>query len=182
MKFKILSTLAVATMLLTGAAASVAADNASDAMTSLKVQLALLDKLGTDGLHVDVHSNGSTVQLSGAVYKRATAELAEAVAASVPGVKTVDNDIEVKGDTAGPVGSAVTEGENEVRDAVLKSKVRLALIDKLGADGFKISTDIASGVVTLGFPADMPAGRRSEAKATAQAVGGAKEVITVEKH
>src|SRR5215216_3210991 len=63
----------------------------ADARLEADVRLALLDKLGEDGLGVTVDAVGGRVSLIGAVDQRATQELAEEVAKSVPGVQSVDN-------------------------------------------------------------------------------------------
>ncbi len=181
MKRSYLMTLVLVAVLVAGTTAAHAAGTVSDATLTLKVKLALLDKLGTDGLHVDVDSNSGVVHLTGTVHKRATSELAATVAKSVGGVSDVTDDIEVEAAASGATG-AMNEGEQEVKDAILASKVRLALVDKLGSDGFEIGTDVASGVVTLELPVTLTTARRSEAMTAALAVTGVKRVLTVDKH
>jgi osmotically-inducible protein OsmY len=180
MKNKIATVLALAGALTLGSAAARADESQADWTTTLKVKLALLEKLGTDALKVDVDTNGGDVRLGGTVAKRETAELASTVTKSVAGVQSVDNDLEVRG-TPDTVGAAVGEGEKEVKDAMLESRVRLALIDKLGSDGFKIGTEAASGVVTLEFPSELTATRRQQAKSAVAAIDGVSEVISVDK-
>ncbi|MBP1642003.1 MAG: transporter [Acidobacteria bacterium] len=180
MKRTITTVLALVGVLTLGALEARASDNQSDSTTTLKVKLALLEKLGTDALRVDVDTNGGDVHLGGTVRERETAELASTITRSVAGVQSVDNDLEVRG-TPDTVGGAVAEGENEVKDAMLESRVQLELIDKLGSDGFRIGAEVASGVVTLKFPADLSAGRRDEARSAARAVDGVAEVIWVEQ-
>jgi osmotically-inducible protein OsmY len=180
MRKKIATVLTLVGALTLGTFGARADENQADWTTTLKVKLALLEKLGTDALKVDVDTNAGAVHLGGAVSKRETAELASTVTRSVAGVQSVDNDLEVRG-TPDTVGEAVGEGEKEVKDAMLESRVRLALIDKLGSDGFKIGTEAASGVVTLEFPADLPASRRDQAKSAVGALDGVADVIWVEK-
>jgi osmotically-inducible protein OsmY len=176
MKMRFVLLLAGLVVLLAGASVLAAADETLSWTTTLKVKLALLEKLGSDALRVDVDTVGDEVRLGGAVAKRETAELAETIARSVPGVARVDNDLKV----AEPSGAA-TEAEAEVKDAVLESKVRLALIDRLGSDGFRIGTEAASGVVTLEFPAAMPAERRRDAQAATRKVSGVEKVVGIDK-
>ena len=76
---------------------------------------------------------------------------------------------------------AAGETEAELEDALLQTKVRLALVDKMGSDGFEIGTDAASGVVTLEFEKDFTAGRRQEAAQVVQSVDGVKKVVQVDK-
>lgn len=173
--------LTLAVLLVLGTAGLASADSADDARTTLKVKLALLDKLGADSLHVDVDSAGGRVVLRGTVAKRETMELAETVAESVTGVADVDNDLQVTSPQPSKAGSAVGEAEAEVRDAVLASKVRLALVDKMGTDGFRIGTDVANGVVTLEFDRDMATERRKDAMATVKTVDGVAKVLSVEE-
>lgn len=180
MKTKIATVLALVGALTLGASGARADESQANWTTTLKVKLALLEKLGTDALRIDVDTNAGAVHLGGTVSERETAELASTVTRSVAGVQSVDNDLEVRG-TPDTVGGAVDEGEREVKDAVLESRVRLALIDQLGGDGFKIGTEAASGVVTLEFPSDLPADRRDQAKSAVAAVDGVAEVIWVEK-
>jgi len=182
----ILKTLAkialVGVVLIAGGAAN-AADNQADWTTTLNVKLALLDKLGTDSLHVDVDANAGALLLKGTVDKRETRELAATIAKSVAGVESVENDIRVEASVANPNKSGVAAGETEaeLKDAVLSTKIRLALVNQMGSDGFKIGTEVANGVVTLEFGSDFVAARRQEADKVVKGVDGVTKVISVEK-
>lgn len=169
--------------LLVGGNALQAADTQSDWTTTLNVKLALLNKLGKDSLHIDVDASAGAVRLTGTVDKRETMELAGTIAKSVDGVKSTNNEIKFAAteNSASKAGAATTEAEAEVKDAVLETKIRIAMIDKLGTDGFKIGTEAASGVVTLEFEPSLSAARRAEAIATVQAVGGVTKVVSVDK-
>lgn len=182
---KPLSVLALLAVLLAALPAR-AADEVPDWTTTLKVKIELLTKLGVDALRIDVDTLDGQVSLAGAVAKRETAELAEDVAKSVEGVQKVDNRLTVKpseDEAAGASKSerALDETKAEVADGILESKVRLALIDRLGRDGFRIGTEAANGVVTLELPADLSAARREEAEAAVGKVSGVTEVVTVDK-
>jgi osmotically-inducible protein OsmY len=174
---------ALISAVLLGGSAAFAADAQADGTTTLKVKLALLNKLGADSLHVDVDSVGGAVNLKGTVSKRETKELAETVAKSVTGVTTVDNDVEVAANVANPnkAGVAAGEAEAELKDVILETKIRIALVDKMGSDGFKIGTDAASGVVTLEFEKAFTAAQRSEASKVVQGVEGVSKVVAVDK-
>lgn len=150
---------------------------------SLRVKLELLQKLGADALRIDVESDGGKVRLAGEVKKRASAELAEEVARKVSGVTVVESELRVAGEPE-PTSSAdafVAEAEREVADAALEVRVRIALVDRLGRDGFRIGTDAASGVLTLEFPADIERARRRDAMAIAEKVRGVERVVSLDK-
>ena len=163
--------------------AAQAGSKQADWTTTLNVKLALLDKLGADSLHVEVDSMAGTVTLAGTVDKRETLELAETVAESVAGVEHVDNDLRLEAALANPsrVGATVNEADAEVKDAVLETKLRLALLDKMGRDGFRIGTEAASGVVTLSFERGFKAHTRREAVAIATGMAGVSKVVSVDK-
>jgi osmotically-inducible protein OsmY len=153
----------------------------STAGLGLRVKLELLQKLGVDGLRVDVEAEGGNVVLAGEVKKRATSELASEVARQVEGVAAVDNRIQVLGEGADTVDTALAEAENELADAALETRVRLALVDRLGRDGFRIGTDAASGVVTLEFPRNLDRARRRDATKVARRVQGVTKVVALDK-
>ncbi len=172
----------IAAVLIAGNALN-ASDDQADWLTTLNVKLALLNKLGVDSLHVDVDSTAGAVTLHGTVGKRETRELAETIAKSVTGVKSVRNDLHLETSEASPgkAGAAAAEAEAEVKDAVLETKIRLALVDKMGSDGFRIGTEAANGVVTLEFERDFAAARRYEATRIVKAVDGVTKVVSVDK-
>lgn len=165
--------------LATPVAAALPSAETSSLMLELRVKMTLLEKLGIDALRVDVGSKGSRILLTGTVKQRATAELAEEVAHSVEGVRRVKNSLKVAEYQASSekVGVAATEAEREVRDSLLEVKVRAALVDQMGRDGFRIGTDVASGVVSLEFSAGFDAARRDQALAIAGKVSGVERVI-----
>jgi hypothetical protein len=153
----------------------------STAALGLKVKLELLQKLGVDGLRVDVEAQGGSVVLAGEVKKRETSELASEVARQVKGVTSVENKIRLAGNGGATADKALAEAEHELADAALETRARMRLVDRLGSDGFRIGTDAASGVLTLEFPKEMPAPRRKEAVKVAKRVEGVKKVVSLEK-
>jgi osmotically-inducible protein OsmY len=159
-----------------------AADDSS-LLGELKVRMALLDKLGVDALRIDVRVVDTTAILAGTVQKRATVELADGVARSVSGISSVDNEIrlaEYQKD-ASRSDVAATETQREFDDLGLKTKIRFALIDKMGSDGFRIGTDVASGVVSLEFPKGFDPQRKAYASSIASKVSGVSKVIEIDK-
>lgn len=183
MKMKMLAGMILVGAVLTGGGAIYAADNQADWTTTLNVKLVLLEKLGTDSLHVDVDTDAGALTLKGTVNKRETRELAESIAKSVASVKSVKNDIKLEASEANPSKASVAAGETEaeLKDAMLSTKIRLVLIEKMGGDGFKIGTDVASGVVTLSFDADFDDARRVESGKIVKGIEGVSKVVTVTK-
>lgn len=183
MNIKMLAKMVLVGAVLTGGSAALAADNQADWTTTLNVKLVLLEKLGTDSLHVDVDTDAGALTLKGTVDKRETRELAETVAKSVKNVKSVKNDILLEASEANPnkVGVAAGEVEAEWKDAVLSTKIRLALVDKMGADGMKIGTEIADGVATLEFDKDFTKALRQQATTLVKGVEGVTKVVSVDK-
>ena len=147
-----------------------------------KVRLALLEKLGTDSLKVKVDLAGTKVILTGEVSKRATEELAEEVALAVPGVKKVDNRLKVvdKPTANGPVERAVRDAAREVDDAVIESRVKLAIADEVGSKVTRIEVEATDGVVSLRgtVPDDE---RRDLAVRAAKGVSGVTKVVDLLK-
>lgn len=183
MKFKILAKLALVGAVLTGGSAAYAAESQADWTTLLNVKLTLLNKLGADSLHIEVDAVAGAVTLKGTVDKRETQELAQTVAKSVAGVKSVKNDLSLEANVANPskAGVAAGETESELKDAMLQTQVKLALVEKMGTDGFAINTDVASGVVTLAFSADISTARRQEATKVVKGVEGVTKVVSIDK-
>ena len=147
-----------------------------------KVRLALLEKLGTDSLKVKVDLAGTKVILTGEVSKRATEELAEEVALAVPGVKKVDNRLKVvdKPEATGKVERAVRDAAREVDDAVIESRVKLAIADEVGSKVTRIEVEATDGVVSLRgtVPDDE---RRDLAVRAAKGVSGVTKVVDLLK-
>ncbi len=169
----------VAVLGLAAAGPAQAAEKHSDATISLAVHVALLDKLGTDSLHVSVNTHAGHVQLAGTVAKRETRELAGDIAKTVAAVVSVDNDIRTQKEITGSdaVSVAAKEAELESKDALLASKVGLQLLNKMGTDGFKVHTRVANKVVYLSFSDDLGSAERAKAEQVARGVEGVKKVI-----
>lgn len=183
MRQKVWVALALVGAMVAGGGAAYAANGQADWTLTLKVQLALLDKLGADSLRVEVDASSGALILTGTVLKRETRELAETVAKSVSGVESVRNDILLEGSEADPnkAGVAVGEAEAEVKDAMLEARVRLALVNKMGADGFRVSTEAASGVVTLRFDSQFTPRQRADATKVVRRMPGVKKVFSIHK-
>jgi osmotically-inducible protein OsmY len=183
MKLKTLAKMALIGALLVGGSAAQAAENQADWTTTLNVKLALLEKLGSDSLRIEVETTDGAVTLKGTVKKRETLELAQSVSKSVAGVKSMKSDLHLEANVENPSSTSVAAGETEaeVKDAILSTKIRMALIDKMGSDGFRIGTVAANGVVTLEFDKDFANSRRTDAVKVVKAVDGVSKVISVDK-
>ena len=153
----------------------------SDARLEAEVRLAILEKLGSDGLDVKVDALGGRVRLSGAVDKRSTQELAEEVVRAVPGVQGVDNALAAREGTAGtPVANAVGKAENEVGDAILEMRVGRNLLGEIGRYALDLEVESTDGVISLrGTLPD--AERKSLALRAARETSGVQRVVDLLK-
>lgn len=118
----------------------------SRALTGVAVKAKLIQKLGADGLRIDVQMNGTTAVMTGQVEKKESRELAKEVALSVADVKDVDNRL-----TQNPAKetSASKDLELEIRDGVLETKVKNILLTEVGTNAMKIEVESTNGVVSL---------------------------------
>jgi hyperosmotically inducible periplasmic protein len=116
------------------------------ALTHVKIRAALVDKLGGDGLHIDIDLAGSKATLRGEVEKQSSRDLAKEVALSVSGVREVDNELRVVPEHRRSAGKAV---EAEIKDTALEIKVKHQLLTEIGANALKIEVEVSDGVVSL---------------------------------
>lgn len=87
---------------------------------------------------VRVDSEDGVVTLTGTVSEESHKTLAQETVAGLPGVKSVDNRLEVKG-----------EHPAEKPDAWLATKVKSTLLYHRSVSGFKTEVDVKDGIVTL---------------------------------
>ena len=138
-----------------------------DQTINLKAASRINDALGGQG-SVSVDSYNQQVLLTGQVPTEALKRLAAQVAADVPNVKSVANELEVG------MNASLTDQAN---DTYLTSKVRAAFIDDkaLYSQAFVITT--CDGVVYLqGLVTPAEA---AEAAAVASGISGVKKVVTL---
>jgi osmotically-inducible protein OsmY len=64
---------------------------------------------------------------------------------------------------------------------MLATRIRMALVDKMSSDGFRIGTEAASGVVTLEFDREFTAARREMATQVVKGVEGVTKVVSIDK-
>ena len=159
------------------ASASSTDPEVSQALTGVAVKAKLIEKLGTDGLRIAVHMNGTTAVLTGQVEKKESQELAKEVALSVADVKNVDNRL-----TQNPAKetSASKDFELEIRDGVLETKVKNILLTEVGTNALKIEVEATNGVVSL--RGTVPSSDISRAAVDrTKAVSGVKKVVNLLK-
>jgi osmotically-inducible protein OsmY len=87
---------------------------------------------------IKINSKDGAVTLTGTVSEESHKSLAEETVASLPGVKSVDNKIELKG-----------ERPAENSDAWLITKVKAALLFHRSVSGIKTEVNVKDGIVTL---------------------------------
>ena len=90
------------------------------------------------GDDIKIQSKDGVVTLTGTVAEESHKSLAQETVADLPGVKSVDNRLEVKG-----------ERPAENSDTWVHMKVKTALLFHHSVSGFKTEVDVKDGIVTL---------------------------------
>jgi osmotically-inducible protein OsmY len=88
--------------------------------------------------HIQISSKDGAVTLSGDVYNETHKPMAQDTAEALPGVKSVDNRIEIKGDRP-----------TENSDTWVSMKVKTALVFHRNVNAHKTEVTVKEGVVTL---------------------------------
>ncbi|WP_306536500.1 BON domain-containing protein [Geobacter sp.] len=121
---------------------------------------------------VKVDSEDGVVTLTGTVSEESHKSLAQETVAGLPGVKSIDNRLEVKG-----------ERPTDMSDAWLTTKVKSTLLYHRSVSGFKTEVNVKDGIVTLRGNAPSQAQKELTAE-YARDIEGVKDVtneITVTK-
>jgi osmotically-inducible protein OsmY len=121
---------------------------------------------------IKIDSKNGVVALTGTVSEESHKSLAQETVAGLPGVKSVDNKLEVKG-----------EHPAEMSDAWLSAKVKTTLLFHRSVSGFKTGVNVKDGIVTLEGEATSQA-QKDLATEYAKDVEGVKDVkneMTVSK-
>ncbi len=113
---------------------------------------------------IKIKSKDGVVSLTGTVSEESRKSLAAETVASLPGVKSVDNKLEVKG-----------EKHPELSDAWLMTKVKTTLLFRRSVSGFKTEVDVKDGVVILRGTAENQA-QKDLATEYAKDIEGVKNV------
>jgi osmotically-inducible protein OsmY len=159
-----------------------------DAMTNFQIRAALLDKLGTDALHIHIDVHGGAVKLTGAVEKSDTRDRARGIASSIDGVTRVENDIALRGGGTPPSGAnpKIENLEKQARDALLEASVAARLLGEIGRHALDVKVEARSGVVTLSGTAPNAAYRDMAVQTANRTKGVARVVDSIrvapEKH
>ena len=151
----------------------------AEALLIVRLRVALLERLGEDGMRVTINAHEGAVELTGQVEKRENVELAGRIAASVDGVKSVTNRVLVVPEgqaSEPPVAHALGKVEHTVADALLEARVKARLLGEMGKVAFKVGVDATGGVVTLSG-AVPDADRRRVAVRVARETSGVKELL-----
>jgi hyperosmotically inducible periplasmic protein len=113
---------------------------------------------------IKIHSSNGVAILTGTVSEESHKSLAQDTVASLPGVKSVDNKLEVKG-----------ESPAENSDAWVMMKVKTTLLFHRSVSGFKTEVKVKDGIVTLQGEATSQA-QKDLAGEYAKDVEGVKDV------
>ncbi|MGD0649818.1 MAG: BON domain-containing protein [Verrucomicrobiia bacterium] len=118
--------------------------------------------------HIKISSKDGAVTLSGDVYNETHKPMAQDVAEALPGVKTVDNRIEVKGPA-------------ESSDTWVSMKVKTALVFHRNVNAHKTEVYVKDGIVTLKGEAASQAQKEltTEFAKDVEGVKGVKNEMTV---
>lgn len=141
--------------------------NVDDATLTTRVKAALIGDPATEARNIDVESRRGAVQLNGFVVSERGRTQATAVAKAVPGVRSVKNNLELKGEarSAGVV----------IEDGMLTGKVKLALAESPVTKAHEIEVTTHDGRVQLGGWVDSDKAR-DEAGRIARAIDGVTAV------
>lgn len=148
-----------------------------DATITATIKSRLLWNRETEGLDIDVETEGGAVTLSGRSQSAAGKQAAERLAQATRGVHAVHNHIEVSSaaSTADRVEDAAVEARSALGDVWISGKVKTSLLYDRRLDGVDIKVDSQDGVVRLaGRVADQAT--KDHAIAVAQAVRGVHRV------
>lgn len=114
--------------------------------------------------NIKISSKDGVVTLSGNVFNQAHKPMAQDTAEALPGVKRVDNRIEIKGEQA-----------PEYSDTWISMKVKSALLYHRSVSGFSTEVFVKDGIVTLKGEADNTA-QKDLTSQFAQDIDGVKSV------
>lgn len=122
--------------------------DAAEARLETAVRLALLEKLGIQGLNVNLGIEGDAVTLSGEVATAADKTIALETVRGVAGVGSVTDHLRVVATSGAPVATAVPLSRH-VEDEIVANRVKLALFNDLDAAAFAVDVTAKGGEVTL---------------------------------
>lgn len=145
-----------------------------DALLDLRLQLALLERVGVPALGVEHETSQGTIRLHGRVPSALAAGLVREVVEATPGVGRVESDLEITADPMAAVGP-LEEAQQRLADALLAARARAALVRELGRSAFDLVIEAAdSHLILRGTVADPRS--RDRALAIVATVQGAEQI------
>ena len=138
-----------------------------DSWITGKVKSALLFHKSVSGLNTEVDTQGGVVTLRGEAANQAQKDLATEYAAEIEGVKSVSNQMTVKGERT---------MDARVDDATITAQVKSALVSRRSTSAINTTVKSFNGVVTLGGVAKNEA-EKELAEKLARGVRGVREVV-----
>ena len=142
-----------------------------DAALASKVKTALIQNNETKAHQINVEVSDGRVQLGGYVDSADQKAAASRVASTVSGVRTVQNNLLVKGlETTADRSTGVA-----IDDSMVTAKIKSALIADSRTKAYQINVDTREGVVQLGGFVDSAAAKAA-ATEVAQSISGVKTV------
>ncbi len=114
---------------------------------------------------IAIQSKDGAVTMTGTVSEESHSALAKETVASLPGVKSVDNQLAIKG-----------EAPAQYSDMWLVTKVKTSLLFHRNVSGFKTEVSADKGIITLRGEADSPAQRDLTAE-YASDIDGVESVV-----
>ena len=138
MKVKYFISMTIAAVALLAISLPVYASKMDDERTELSARQSYVFKTYLQADDIKIKSIDGVVTLTGTVSEESHKALAEETVADLPGVKTVDNGLEVKGETP---------AENS--DVWIMMKVKTTLLFHRSVSGFKTEVTVKDGIVSL---------------------------------
>ena len=123
-----------------------------DASITAEVKSKLLWSKHVDGLETNVDTNLGKVTLRGTAKTAEIKDLAGRLAANTRGVRSVDNQLVVKGAKATVADTAkgpAQDAGNDIADGWITTKVKSTLLYSSNVDGSDIDVSTKDGIVTL---------------------------------
>ena len=147
---------------------STASNSASDVWTTTKVKMKLMSEPGLSPLKINVDTSGGVVTLFGIVNSEQDKVAAGQQVATIEGVKSVENDLQVVAETA--------QKRVDARDDQVLDSVKKRLKGREGLKDDNIDVEVKNGVVRLTGTVD-GYGERMTALTVARSTDGVKSVV-----
>jgi hyperosmotically inducible protein len=173
MKFTSLVSITVAALALMSAGCAATrtqksfGETVDDGAITARVKTALIVDPSTAARLIDVDTRRGVVQLNGFVESDSSRNEATRVAQDVSGVRSVENNLALK-------GADLSVG-NALDDAVISTKVKMALAESPATKAYQIKVDTRGGRVKLGGWVDSDS-MKAEAGLLAHGVAGVTAV------